>query len=108
MKQICILGSTGSIGSQTLEVVRNNPEEFQIIGIVSVEGSPSCGYRLTCRGSWEGEIGSGEDMLERAGSLKMIEEPGVMMEILQSELNRRNMDISIISLEDAVNRLLRM
>ena len=26
MKQIAILGSTGSIGTQTLEVVRNNPE----------------------------------------------------------------------------------
>lgn len=35
MKQICILGSTGSIGSQTLEVVRNNPEEFQIIALTA-------------------------------------------------------------------------
>ena len=26
MKKIAILGSTGSIGTQTLEVVRNNPE----------------------------------------------------------------------------------
>lgn len=35
MKQICILGSTGSIGSQTLEVVRNNTEEFQIIALTA-------------------------------------------------------------------------
>ena len=26
MKEIAILGSTGSIGTQTLEIVRNNPE----------------------------------------------------------------------------------
>lgn len=30
MKRISILGSTGSIGLQTIEVVRNNPEMFQI------------------------------------------------------------------------------
>lgn len=33
MKRIAILGSTGSIGSQTLEVVRNLKEEFRVIGL---------------------------------------------------------------------------
>ena len=30
MKNIAVLGSTGSIGTQTLEVVRRNPELFHI------------------------------------------------------------------------------
>jgi len=30
MKQISILGSTGSIGTQSLEVIRNNPDKFKI------------------------------------------------------------------------------
>ncbi|HQZ43813.1 MAG TPA: 1-deoxy-D-xylulose-5-phosphate reductoisomerase, partial [Flavobacteriales bacterium] len=29
-KTIAILGSTGSIGTQALEVVRTNPEHFQV------------------------------------------------------------------------------
>ena len=33
MKKIAILGSTGSIGTQTLEVVRNNPQDFQVLGL---------------------------------------------------------------------------
>ena len=33
MRQLCILGSTGSIGTQTLEVVRNFPEEFRVIAM---------------------------------------------------------------------------
>ncbi len=33
MKNISILGSTGSIGTQTLEVVRSNPEAFRVIAI---------------------------------------------------------------------------
>ncbi|MDM8533083.1 1-deoxy-D-xylulose-5-phosphate reductoisomerase [Clostridiaceae bacterium HSG29] len=33
MKKISILGSTGSIGTQTLEVVRENIDKFEIIGL---------------------------------------------------------------------------
>lgn len=38
MKKIIILGSTGSIGTQTLEVVRAHPDHFQVIGL-SAHGS---------------------------------------------------------------------
>ena len=33
MKQIAILGSTGSIGTQTLDVVRANPDRFEVYAI---------------------------------------------------------------------------
>jgi 1-deoxy-D-xylulose-5-phosphate reductoisomerase len=33
MKKILILGSTGSIGKQTLDVIRNSPGKFKIIGL---------------------------------------------------------------------------
>lgn len=33
MKYISLLGSTGSIGTQTLEVVRNNSEDYKVCGI---------------------------------------------------------------------------
>lgn len=33
MKKISILGSTGSIGTQTLDVVRKNPDKFKVIAI---------------------------------------------------------------------------
>ena len=33
MKKILILGSTGSIGTNALELIRNNREEYQVIGI---------------------------------------------------------------------------
>ncbi|MGL5692519.1 MAG: 1-deoxy-D-xylulose-5-phosphate reductoisomerase, partial [Peptostreptococcaceae bacterium] len=31
MKRISILGSTGSIGTQTLDVVRKNPHKFEVV-----------------------------------------------------------------------------
>lgn len=33
MKNISIIGSTGSIGRQTLEIVQNNPRDYNIIGL---------------------------------------------------------------------------
>jgi len=37
MKKIAILGSTGSIGTQTLEVVRAHPEHFQVVALSAGE-----------------------------------------------------------------------
>ena len=33
MKQLAILGSTGSIGTQTLDVVRQHPDLYQVYAI---------------------------------------------------------------------------
>ena len=33
VKRLAILGSTGSIGQQTLDVVRSFPDRFQVIGL---------------------------------------------------------------------------
>lgn len=35
MKRITVIGSTGSIGKQTLEIVRNNPDKYSIKGLVA-------------------------------------------------------------------------
>ena len=35
MKNLSILGSTGSIGTQTLDIARNNPKEFKVIGLAT-------------------------------------------------------------------------
>lgn len=42
MKKIAVLGSTGKIGSQALEVIRSYPGEFQIIGLAC--GHPSAKF----------------------------------------------------------------
>lgn len=89
-----------------LEEYYNHSERFHIIGIVSVEGSPSCGYRLTCTGDWKGEIGTDETRIARIqNTLRMEEEPGVFMEILQDELKKHNLSIPILSMNEAVNKL---
>ncbi len=40
MKKIIVLGASGSIGIQTLDVIKNHPEEFELSGI-------SVGHNIT-------------------------------------------------------------
>ena len=40
MKRILVLGSTGSIGTQALEVIAANPDKFQVVGIAAGGGQP--------------------------------------------------------------------
>ena len=39
MKRLILIGASGSIGSQTLDVIRQHPEELQLIGL-------SVGYNI--------------------------------------------------------------
>jgi 1-deoxy-D-xylulose-5-phosphate reductoisomerase len=40
MKKITILGSTGSIGTQTLDVIANDPESYQVVGLSAGNNLP--------------------------------------------------------------------
>ncbi|MFL5767191.1 MAG: 1-deoxy-D-xylulose-5-phosphate reductoisomerase, partial [Actinomycetota bacterium] len=33
MRSLVILGSTGSVGTQALDVVRHNPDRFRVVGL---------------------------------------------------------------------------
>lgn len=82
------------------------PQEFRILGVVSVEGSPSCGYELTCSGEWGGELSKDVREIQRMQeALQMIPGPGVFMEIMEQELERRSLNIPILSMEKAIEIL---
>lgn len=89
-----------------LQEYAQHVEKFHVLGIVSVEGSPNCGYHLTCEGEWKGEIGTDEKRIQDIQkSLKMTENPGVYMEVLEKELQKRNMEIPIVTMKEAVQLL---
>ncbi|MCQ9337159.1 hypothetical protein NQ011_10785, partial [Corynebacterium phoceense] len=39
-QRVLILGSTGSIGTQALEVIADNPDKFVVVGIAAGGGQP--------------------------------------------------------------------
>ncbi len=84
----------------------SDPARFAILGIVSVEGSPSCGCHLTCSADWGGEIGERLD----AGLMpaEMAEKPGVFMEILIEALAEAGLSISVLTMDEAAGVLQEM
>ena len=97
-KRIIILGSTGSIGRSTLDVVKHRPDEFEITGLACRESSalfseqiqtykPRCA--CLCDGRHEGEVDFG-------GSRKLIGLPGL------KELIRVDSDIIVNALPGSI------
>ena len=41
MREIVILGSTGSIGVQALEIVATNPNKFRVVGLSAGRKNPA-------------------------------------------------------------------
>ncbi len=77
------------------------PERFDIIGILAINQSPSCGIRLTCKGNWKGEI-SGAESLEKVA---IVEEPGVYMEEIMKLLEQEQLIIKIKDLGEFISEL---
>jgi predicted secreted protein len=74
------------------------PERFQIVGIIAIDGSPSCGYHLTCKGDWGGEFTGCPDLHKKFESPNMAKEPGIFMEEMIAFLKKEDLDIPIMDL----------
>ncbi|WP_373855525.1 CD3072 family TudS-related putative desulfidase [Desulfocucumis palustris] len=55
---------------QLLDYVKNG---YKVIGIIGVDGSPSCGVNLTCSGDWGGEFLGNIDVLNKVTQLSQVE-----------------------------------
>lgn len=81
------------------------PDRFQILAIVAIDGSPSCGYHLTCTGDWGGEFLDASNLHEKIGNLTMKDEAGVFMEELKKFLEEEQLPVPIKDLSTIVQEL---
>lgn len=90
MKRICILGSTGSIGENTLRVISDYPEHFQVVGLSAnqsaeriAEQAREFGVRHLCLASGKpADVPPGTQVFHgRQGLLQLIDacEPDVLV-----------------------------
>lgn len=85
---------------QVREYVANN-DKFEVLGIVGIDGSPSCGINLTYCGDWEGELSSNPNLKGMIDAIYPRNEKGVFMEVLKELLNKNNLQqIEMVSLND--------
>lgn len=77
---------------QQIQAYLGNTQEFEILGVLGIDGSPSCGIQYTCRGPWGGEF-SGRDLQETIQPVALAEGSGVFMKVLQEMLAEANLSL---------------
>ena len=87
----------GPIVDQLRDYARNG---YAVIGVVGVDGSPSCGVFKSCSGDWGGEIAEYQDLLERISSVVYVDKPGIFMEELRDLLNKNNIVVPFTAVDE--------
>lgn len=75
----------------------DNPR-FHVLGIVGIEGSPSCGVTQTYRGSWGGEFSGHENINAVLSTIHKEQDSGVFIDVLQEMLKEANLFLPIVPL----------
>ncbi len=73
---------------------------YEIVGVVGIDGSPSCGVNFTCSGNFGGEIVDSCQIDNILNTLKEVNGPGVFIEELKKYLQEINLEIPFISINE--------
>lgn len=74
-------------------------EKFNVLGIVGINGSPSCGVEVTCSGSWGGDFSKSTDLEKILSGLTYIPQKGVLMEVLSEMLQEEGIELKMVGLD---------
>ncbi len=69
-----------------------HPERFHVMGVLGIDGSPSCGVDYTCIGSWGGSFGGRKDLDETLQDVALVKTKGVLMDELLKGLKERDLE----------------
>ena len=90
MKKILILGSTGSIGTNALELIRNNREHYQVIGISGNKNIELLKKQIEEFKPTSIYVGVEQDALNLKKEYPFIKEPSVYRETEGLSITGRN------------------
>lgn len=73
---------------------------YEIVGIVGIDGSPSCGVNYTCSGNFRGEISNNSELAKILETLNEIESSGVFIEELKDYLGEVGVEIPFMAINE--------
>lgn len=73
-------------------------DRFRVLGIVGIDGSPSCGVDYTCYGSWGGNLSGRNDLNECIATARLGAGKGVLMDEFSELLHERGIDVPMVGL----------
>lgn len=83
-----------------IEEYSSCPARFEILGIIGIDGSPSCGVTCTYDGEWGGEFLGNKSLSCTLNTLQKVQKPGVFMRVLKEMLMEKGYKIPFYSLEE--------
>ncbi|MCR1899935.1 hypothetical protein NSA47_13240 [Irregularibacter muris] len=73
---------------------------YEIVGVIGIDGSPSCGVKVTCSGDWENDDSSKDDITHTLKDAKEIKSSGVFIEELREYLRQYHIQIPFIGINE--------
>ena len=67
----------------------NHAERFRVLGILGIDGSPSCGVDYTGKGNWGGSFDGRTDLQDTLKSATFGKGSGVLIDVLRQGLEQR-------------------
>lgn len=89
-----------------IEEYKANPERFELIGVVGINGSPSCAVTFTYDGEWGGELSGNTDLPQILTALKREEKPGIFMKVFKEMLAEKGIELPFYTWEDFRKKIL--
>lgn len=74
--------------------------DYKVLGVCGIKGSPTCGVTLTCVGDWQGEVSTYKNIEDATTKVKMVEEKGILMEIFQELVKDRGININFFDFDN--------
>ena len=74
-------------------------KKFQVLGIVGIEGSPSCGVYRTCTGPWGGDLGGRADLMDTVDQVHGMPGMGILMDELVQMLAQAGIQLPMVGLD---------
>lgn len=74
---------------------------YEIIGLLGVEGSPSCGISMTCTGDWGGEFSTNPNLKETLDAVEIIADRGVFSEEVSALLAEKGITVPFLGIDEA-------
>ena len=81
-----------------LKEYRANNERFRVLGIVGIDGSPSCGVDYSCVGEWGGNLSDRSDLAEAIASARLVQGSGILMQELAAMLKEEGIPLPMTGL----------
>lgn len=80
--------------NQMKEYIENG-DFFEVLGVVGIDGSPSCGVDYTCIGNWFGSFEGRKNLDQTLNTASLSKGSGILMNVLKEMIKEYNLENKI-------------